>query len=289
MEPDPPLQPSVLSSMPAWSQADGMTVMGRHAIPPLTAREMGLARSSPPAAIDWEREAASLTFCLDPELLHAGARDATPAATGELLWVRSGERMQSIILYVHPVLLVHAADRSRRVGRVEVVPHFRAGDPLLHHIALVLKAEITAEGAADRLYAEALAHALALHFLKRYRPCRLPVRARTSGLSKPMLHRLAEYIDAHLEHELSLGKLAAVAQTSRPISRVCSGNRRVGRPTGTSSCAASSAPSSYWRRPTCRSSTSAARSVSRIRRYFTSVFRKHMAKTPKAYRGDTHR
>ncbi len=266
-----------------------MTVMGRHAIPPLTAREMGLARSAPPAAIDWEREAASLTFCLDPELLHAGARDATPAATGELLWVRSGERMQSIILYVHPVLLVHAADRSRRVGRVEVVPHFRAGDPLLHHIALVLKAEITAEGAADRLYAEALAHALALHFLKRYRPCRLPVRARTSGLSKPMLHRLAEYIDAHLEHELSLGKLAAVAQTSRAhFARLF--RQLTGRTPHRHVVLCRIERAKQLLAETDLPIIDIGRQVGFTdQRYFTSVFRKHVAKTPKAYRGDTHR
>ncbi len=93
--------------------------MGRHARPSLMAGEMGLACASPPQAIDWEQEAASLTFYLDPGLLRTAAHDVVPGTTGELVWARRGGQAQSITLDVHPVLLVHAADESRQRDRCQ--------------------------------------------------------------------------------------------------------------------------------------------------------------------------
>ena len=70
-----------------------------------------------------------------------------PGATGELVWVCREGQAQCITLYVHPVLLVHGASEWLQTDRVEMVPHLHAGDPLLHHITLVLQAAIEAEEA----------------------------------------------------------------------------------------------------------------------------------------------
>src|SRR5262245_29793698 len=121
--------------------------------------------SFPPQAIDWEGEARSLTFSLDTGLLLAAARGVISGMTGKLAWVCQGEQAEPITLYVHPVLLVHTADASPQMDRVEMVPHLHTGDPLLQHIMLVLQAEINTADAAGRLYAESLINALAVHFL----------------------------------------------------------------------------------------------------------------------------
>jgi AraC family transcriptional regulator len=79
---------------------------------------------------------------------------------------------------------------------------------------LALQAKRAAESAAQRCYAEALTNALAVHFLKRYAAAHQTEGAVPSGLSPHKLRRATAYIDEHLEHELSLTKIAAVAHMS---------------------------------------------------------------------------
>jgi AraC family transcriptional regulator len=94
------------------------------------------------------------------------------------------------------------------------VLHLPIHDPLHYHIALVLQAAVDAEGEGGQLYAEALADALTVHFLRRYAAAQ-PVRSEvTGGLPPYKLRRVFTYIQVHLEEKLSLATLAAVAQMS---------------------------------------------------------------------------
>jgi AraC-like DNA-binding protein len=288
-EPDTLYDPVSLSLTLASWRALRQIGTGQHARPSLTVGEMGVACSSPPATFDWRKEAASLTFYLDPGLLLPAARGMIPRVTGELVWVSRGRCTQTTTLYIHPVLLVRATNESLRVDRVEIVLHLHASDPLLHHITLALQAAITAEGMAGRLYAESITNALAVHLLRRFVACRPPAEECSGGLLKPKLQRVTEYIEAHLEHDLSLTKIAAVAQMS-PDHFARLFRQATGR-----------TPHQYV--VICR--------IERAKRllqetdwpiidigrqvgftdqsYFTAVFRKHVSTTPNAYRNDTLR
>jgi AraC family transcriptional regulator len=187
------------------------------------------------------------------------------------------------------VLLVHGASDWLQTDRVEMVPHLHPGDPLLHHMTLVLQAAINAEEVLGRLYTEALTHALAVHLLRRYAACRPPAGACPGSLSTPKLRRTTAYIEAHLAQECSVTELAAVAQTSPAYFA-----RLFRQATGQT-------PHQYVIR--CR--------IERAKRllretewpiievshhvgftdqsYFTAVFRKHVTTTPNGYRGATPR
>lgn len=182
------------------------------ASPVESTRPMCILPSPPAPAIDWAKEAARLTLYLDQELLLAPLHDRLPGATGALMWLHGqGEGLTSS---VHPALVVHTVYTSLQVECAELVLHLPINDSLHSHIAQVLQAAVDPEGEAGQLYAEALADALAVHFLRRYaaaQPARCEV---TGGITPYKLRRTLAYIQAHLEEKLSLATLAAVAQMS---------------------------------------------------------------------------
>jgi AraC-like DNA-binding protein len=286
-EPDPPDPPVSSSLTQASFETQCQTATGWQARPSLIVDEMGLTRPSPPQAIDWEREAQRLTVSLTLGLLLTAARQVVPGATGELVWARRERHDQSITRDVLPLLIIHGANEPPPMERVQVVPHLSAGDPLLSHIGLVLKAGSEAEGVTERLFAESLTDALAIHFLRRYATGWPPAAARIDGLPKSKLRRTTDYIEAHLEHDLPLTEIAAVAQMG-----LAHFARLFKQATGQT-------PHRYV----------IMRRIERAKRllretawplieighrvgftdqsYFTTVFRRHVGMTPKAYRDHT--
>jgi AraC family transcriptional regulator len=230
-----------------------------------------------------------LTISVDQGLLLAAARDAIPKATGELVWIYREGQAQCITLYVHPVLLVHGASDWFQPDRVAMVPHLHPGDPLLHHMTLVLQAAIDAEGVPGRLYAEALTHALAVHLLRRLGICRPSVEGRTGPLSKHKLHRTTEYIEAHLEDAISLTDIAAVAQMS-PDHFARLFKHATGRTPHQYLIMCRIERAKHLLMETTLPIIDISHQVGFTdQSYFSAVFRKHVSRTPKGYRADTQR
>jgi AraC family transcriptional regulator len=94
-----------------------------------------------------------------------------------------------------------------RVG-IELRYHFR--DAQIEHIACALEADERAAFPNGLLYRESLGVALAVHLLGRYRTTVAPAK----GLSRRQLRRVTDYIEDHLGQNLSLARLASVAEVS---------------------------------------------------------------------------
>lgn len=268
-------------------QAKGPPVIAHRARSYWTTREIGFVPTSSPQAIQWEQEAALVTFDLDPVFLADAVPTVSLRATGELVWVHWPERIESPTPAVHPALLIHATYESFQTDYVTMVPSLPAHDPLLRHIALVLQAAIESEDMDGHLYAESLADALVVHFLRRYAASRPSLQEVTGGLSWYKLRRTIAYIQTHLTQELSLTTLAAVVQTSPAhFARVFKH-------------ATGSTPHQYVIR--CRMAhakqllAETDLPLSEIglqvgcadQSHFTALFRTHVSLTPKAYRDHT--
>ena len=230
-----------------------------------------------------------MTFYLAPVLLRDAAHGALPGVAGTLVWVRREEPAASLPPTVSPALLVHALSTDLPAKYVELMPHFHAGDPLLHHIALVLQATGNADSAAERLYAEVLTNALAVHLLRRYAACGHTAPEVTGGLSPAKLQRTIAYIQAHLEQALSLLTLAALVHLSPDhfarLFKQATGQTphqyvlgcRIAR--AKQLLAETDMPlSAIGLQVGCTDQS-----------YFTALFRKHVSMTPKAYRDVTAR
>jgi AraC family transcriptional regulator len=97
--------------------------------------------------------------------------------------------------------------------RADLAPRIGARDPLVEHVVRALMAELEAPAPAGRLYADSLAVALTTRLVQNF--------ATVGGvgrqtLSKPQVRRIVEYVESHLDGELTLEQLAAVAGISVP-------------------------------------------------------------------------
>ncbi len=272
---------------PPFFQAKGPPATESCARPYWTTGEIGLVPGVSPQVIAWEQEAARTAFSLAPILLTDTVHAVLSGATGELVWVPWPEQTKSSIPAVYPVLLVHTLHEALQAERLTIVPYFTAPDPLLHHIVLVLQAALEGESVAGQLYAQSLADALVVHFLRRYGTMQHSLGEVSGGLSPLKLLRTTAYIKAHLEQELSLATLAAVGETS-PAHFA----RLFKHATGL-------APHQYViarrmeqaKRLLAETEVSLSEIALQVgctdQSHFTALFRAHVALTPKAYRDKT--
>ena len=86
-------------------------------------------------------------------------------------------------------------------------------DPLLYGIGWALFGQLQAQGTIDRIYLEALVTTLAVHVL-RYATTRPRAAHGYKFLPPTVLQCVCDYIEAHLDCELTLEALGRVAQYS---------------------------------------------------------------------------
>ncbi|MCC5653976.1 AraC family transcriptional regulator [Nostoc sp. XA013] len=99
-------------------------------------------------------------------------------------------------------------------ARVEVLNCFAGADLQIQHIGHLLQKELESEKLGNRLYAESLTNALAVHLIREYSSIEKTVRQYSGGLSKSKLQRAIGYIQEHLDQDLSLDEIATEVNLS---------------------------------------------------------------------------
>lgn len=135
-----------------------------------------------------------------------GDVDIHPANGAADRWTEA-DPSELLMLRLTPALLRRAAeDLGMDPDRAGLEERHQLRDPKIEHIAWALDGA-RADGASDRLYIESLGLALAVHLLGSYRAI-APV---VHGLSREQLGRVTDYIESHLDRDLSLARIAGVA------------------------------------------------------------------------------
>lgn len=142
----------------------------------------------------------------------AGRFDLVPAgATG--FWI-DDLPCDMVSVRLAPALMSQTADAlALRRDRWGLAPHLGAHEPVIEHIVRALAAELNSPAPAGRLLADSLGVALAARLLQGYAELRTPSSQR---LSRTQERRLVDYIESHLDADLSLARLAQVAGVSIP-------------------------------------------------------------------------
>ncbi len=87
-------------------------------------------------------------------------------------------------------------------------------DPVLFHLAQVLKAEVLADSPGGELFADSLGAALTAHLLRNYSEPALPKSLRIESLTPRDMRVVIELIDARLSDKITLGEMAAAVHMS---------------------------------------------------------------------------
>ncbi|MFN6566194.1 AraC family transcriptional regulator [Dendronalium sp. ChiSLP03b] len=128
---------------------------------------------------------------------------------------RWDRRNQIVYLNLTPELLSLQATALLKTDCVEIIPQFAIQDQLIYQIGLALQAELRSQGSSGRLYAEAMAAALAVHLLRHYTTQGHRTINCNGGFPQHKLRLVIDYINDNLEYELSLKELAALVQLSQ--------------------------------------------------------------------------
>ncbi|MBV8457549.1 MAG: hypothetical protein JO122_13150, partial [Acetobacteraceae bacterium] len=129
---------------------------------------------------------------------------------------RWNEEIEVTHLYLSPGAVANIAAQvyDRDAQEIELRDVLRADDSVLSGIITCLTGELRQGGVGGRLYVESLKTQACLHVLRHYANVVFREPSNSGGLSRTQ-HRLVEqFIDEHLEQDISLADLAGVVQLS---------------------------------------------------------------------------
>ena len=161
--------------------------------------------------LDWQIDGIARGRMQRQTLFHGGM---TLVPMQHVHWGAWNQPHEGFAISLKPELLTRNAAELLAVDQVELLPQKPLYDPLILQIGLALKADLESQRPGGRLYAEAMATALAVHILRNYSAhSHKPVHY-LGGLSPTQLKLVTDYINDYLDQELSLEELAAIAQLS---------------------------------------------------------------------------
>ena len=130
-------------------------------------------------------------------------------------WQRiEAEVSEAILLTIEPQIISRIAHEAVNPERVELLPTFAHPDPLIHHLALNLKACLDSDS-CDRLYAESLFHTLSMHLLRNYSTRQFTLKDIGTGLPPYKLRQAIAYINDNLDRKIQLNDVAKLVDISQ--------------------------------------------------------------------------
>lgn len=122
---------------------------------------------------------------------------------------------QLLHIWLKPESIKQATEASEiDIDRLDLINSFGQQDSQLYHIAMLLLAELQADGIMGRLYVESLTQVLLIHLLRHYSTFTQPITFEKRSLSDFRLRQAIDYIHTHLDQDLSLVEIAQVINIS---------------------------------------------------------------------------
>jgi AraC family transcriptional regulator len=124
------------------------------------------------------------------------------------------EETSFTLISIEPKFLTRIAYEFLDLDCVEILPHFAKPDPVIYEIVSQLRSQLEFEQESNQMYVDLVATFLATHLLKHYSIRKESIKKDTSSLSQKDLRQVIDYINAHLDRNLSLTELADLVEIS---------------------------------------------------------------------------
>lgn len=129
-------------------------------------------------------------------------------------WAIWEKECHFILLQFHSTIFEQYTSEWIPGSDIELIPSFSRSDPLIYVIGWALKTELETNGLEGSLYIDSLTTTLVNHLLRHYSTQQKISPLTSQGLSKRQLKQVIEYVDQHLDQNLTLATLAAIAHMS---------------------------------------------------------------------------
>lgn len=130
-------------------------------------------------------------------------------------WAYWDREIEFSTIAICPQFLQRLAMEENKSNEIELIPQLGIIDPIVGHLALALKAEVETGCLTGRLYGESLGTAIAMRLIQNYSVFKTQIPHHSKGLPKSQLCQVIDYMNAHLERDISLPELAEVAFMSQ--------------------------------------------------------------------------
>jgi AraC family transcriptional regulator len=167
---------------------------------------------------DWQIEGVARGRVQRQMLFHGGM---SLVPMQHVHWGAWNQPHEGFAISLKPELLTRNAADLLAVDRVELLPQKPLYDSLILQIGLALKADLESHRPGGRLYAETMTTALAVHLLRNYSAHSHQSIRYLGGLSPTQFKLVVGDINDHLDQELSLEELAAIANPVKCIPTAC--------------------------------------------------------------------
>lgn len=162
---------------------------------------------------------AARISCRRGDVRHTGSAvhgdiDIIPAGTSARWEMHDANDTALIVSLPTPLLDAVTEEYGHDSRRVEIRNRFQVRDPQLESICWALKTEMEAGFPTGRLYSDSLGVSAASRLITFHSSIAAPASPRSDALSGRRLKQTLSYIEEHLDENLSLARVAAIAGLS---------------------------------------------------------------------------
>lgn len=144
--------------------------------------------------------------------LQGGEAAFCPANTTH--WTKWDEPLSFTVITFELNLFTRISQQMYNCDRLELRPQWQIFDPTIQTIVQALKADLAAKCPAGKLYGESFGTSLAVHLVKNFAVVPL-INNRLEAFSLRKQNEVLDFIEAHLDTDISLENLAKIAGISK--------------------------------------------------------------------------
>lgn len=206
-QPAVPFTPSLSSAEIGWQDV----IAERHRLPPIETPQIAnsnhLICLHLGPSVKLERQVADGRF--QSKSIRYGEYNFTPCNLP--IQIRCQEQAEIMFVAIAPSVIERVASGSIYADRIQFTERWLAPDPLIAQLAMELKAELERGGVMGQLYVDSLSTVLGARLLRYYSTSEQPLQDVTGKMGTSQLREVIEYIHDNLAEDLSLVRLAEVA------------------------------------------------------------------------------